>query len=187
MLFARRQKLPGAGPRRLDDLEPRERRRAIAAVAARAAATAGILIVAYYLTPGWGYSGWAALVKLLGSFVVFTFIVVWLARRVTLAELPELRAAEVLALIVPLFLYLFATLYLSLSHDRAAAFSEPLNHTRALYFTITVLSTVGFGDITPRTDGARILVAIQMLLDLVLLGALVRLLATAAKKGLQRS
>ncbi len=187
MQFTRRQRLPGAVPRRLQDLDPGERRRAIARVALRATATVTVLLVAYYLSPGWGISGAAALLKLVASFVVFVVIVTWITRRVTLDELPEQRAIEALALIVPLFLYLFATVYLSLSHADAAAFSEPLDHTRALYFTITVLSTVGFGDITPKTGGASIIVSIQMLLDLVILGALLRLVTTAAKKGLSRS
>ena len=61
--------------------------------------------------------------------------------------------------------------------------SEPLNHTGALYLVITVFSTVGFGDITPKGDLARIVTSIQMLLDLVVIGAVVRLLTTAAKSG----
>ena len=48
---------------------------------------------------------------------------------------------------------------------------------------VTVFSTVGFGDITPKGDLARILVSIQMLLDLVVIGAVVRLLTNAAKGG----
>ena len=60
-------------------------------------------------------------------------------------------------------------------------------HTRALYFAVTIFSTVGFGDITPKTDLARIIVSIQMLLDLVIIGAVVRLLLTAAQAGLARA
>ena len=67
---------------------------------------------------------------------------------------------------------------------RALAAFEPLDHTGALYFAITIFSTVGFGDITPKTDLARIVASVQMLLDLVLLGTLVRLLVTAARSGL---
>ena len=33
-----------------------------------------------------------------------------------------------------------------------ANFSEPLDHVGAVYFTVTVISTVGFGDIVARTD-----------------------------------
>ena len=50
-----------------------------------------------------------------------------------------------------------------------------------------MFSTVGFGDITPRTDSGRILVSLQMLLDLVIIGAVVRILINAAKVGLSRS
>jgi voltage-gated potassium channel len=53
-----------------------------------------------------------------------------------------------------------------------------------LYLAVTVFSTVGFDDITPRGDLARIVVSIQMLLDLVVIGAVVRLLTTAAKSGM---
>jgi hypothetical protein len=44
----------------------------------------------------------------------------------------------------------FAAVYLSLSESSDTHFSEPLNHTGALYLVITVFSTVGFGDITPE-------------------------------------
>ncbi len=99
-------------------------------------------------------------------------------------EVPGLRTIQVLGLTIPLFLVVFATVYLSLSQSSTSHFSEPLDHTGALYLVITVFSTVGFGDITPETDGARIVVSIQMLLDLVVIGAVVRLLVNAAKSGL---
>jgi voltage-gated potassium channel len=40
--------------------------------------------------------------------------------------------------------------------------AEPLSRTDALYYTITVFSTVGFGDVTPRADLARIVTMVQM-------------------------
>ena len=87
---------------------------------------------------------------------------------------------------IPLFLVVFAVFYLSLSQASTTHFSEPLNHSSALYLVVTVFSTVGFGDITPKGDLARIAVSIQMLLDLVVIGAVVRLLTTAAKSGSER-
>jgi voltage-gated potassium channel len=44
----------------------------------------------------------------------------------------------------------------------------------ALYFTLTTVSTTGFGDIAATGQAARILVAVQIIFDLVILGAFVR-------------
>ena len=85
-----------------------------------------------------------------------------------------------------MFVVLFASLYLSMSHSSGATFTQPLDHMGALYFTVTVFSTVGFGDITAKTDAARAVVTIQMILDLLLIGAVARLLVTAARTGLSR-
>ena len=85
---------------------------------------------------------------------------------------------------IALFLVVFAIVYLSMSQSSTTHFSEPIDHTGSLYLVITVFSTVGFGDITPESNGARIVVSIQMLLDLIVIGAVVRLLVSAAKSGL---
>jgi len=52
-----------------------------------------------------------------------------------------------------------------------------------LYFTTTALSPVGFGDIGPKSDAARMLVSAQMRLDLVLISVIARLLFGAARLG----
>jgi isopentenyl phosphate kinase len=51
---------------------------------------------------------------------------------------------------------------------------------------ITVISTVGFGDITPKTDAAMIVVSFQIMLDLVLLVGIVRAVFFAAQVGVRR-
>lgn len=56
----------------------------------------------------------------------------------------------------------------------------------SLYFIITVFSTVGFGDITPKTDPARIVAIVQMLTDLAVLAVVVRLILGAATRGMAR-
>ena len=105
----------------------------------------------------------------------------WQIRRIAVAELPELRAIEALGIVVAVFLIAFSAIYLAMSHQAAGNFTQTLDHTEALYLTITVFSTVGFGDITPKTDAARLIVSSQMLLDLVVIGAVVRLLFNTAK------
>ena len=91
-----------------------------------------------------------------------------------------------MVLSVMIFLTLFARLYLSADAGDHSAFSESLDRTTALYFTITVFATVGFGDIVAQTQSAKLLVSVQMLLDLVVLGVVVRLLFIAGQRGVQR-
>ena len=49
-----------------------------------------------------------------------------------------------------------------------------------------MFATVGFGDIVAQTQAAMLLVSVQMLLDLVVLGVVVRLLLMAGQRGVQR-
>jgi hypothetical protein len=65
-------------------------------------------------------------------------------------------------------------------------FSQPLTRTGALYFSVTVFSTVGFGDITAKTDPARVIVTVQMFFDLILLGFGARAFLSAVQLGRQR-
>ena len=190
---------PGAGrrgrsgmtARRLSELDKGERRRAWLRTVAVLAVTWVVLVSVYYLVPVGvvpaSHSGGGSFLRLGAGIALFAAILAGQARRVVRAELPELRAVEALGVVIPLFLVAFAAGYLSLSNASAGTFTEQLDHTRALYFTITVFSTVGFGDITPKTDLARIIVSFQMLLNLVILGAVVRLLLNAAQTGLARA
>lgn len=66
------------------------------------------------------------------------------------------------------------------------SFSIPLTRTDALYFTTTVFSTVGFGDITAKTETARLVVTGQMFTDLVFLGVGIRIITGAVTRGRQR-
>jgi hypothetical protein len=61
-----------------------------------------------------------------------------------------------------------------------------MSRTDALYFTVTTFATVGFGDITARSQGARIIVILQMLADLLVLGFGVKVLLGAVQTGRQR-
>jgi voltage-gated potassium channel len=49
-----------------------------------------------------------------------------------------------------------------------------------------VFSTVGFGDITPRTDLARVATMVQMLGDLLVVGLVLRVMLSAVKAGWHR-
>jgi voltage-gated potassium channel len=170
--------------RRLAELDHRRRRRVIARTIVEVVLTWAFLFGIYYLIPFTDRTTAQALARFLLGTVVFVLVFAWTLRRVTRAEFPGLRAVRALGMAIPLFLVVFAVFYLSLSQASTTHFSEPLDHSGALYLVITVFSTVGFGDITPEGDIARISVSIQMLLDLVVIGAVLRLLTTAAKTGI---
>jgi voltage-gated potassium channel len=105
-------------------------------------------------------------------------------RRLALSGYESVRGA---GLIVPFYLLVFASTYFVMERASAANFTQPLTRTDALYFTVTVFSTVGFGDITPKSEAARVVVIVQMLGDLALLGAGARVLLGAVRRGRQRS
>jgi hypothetical protein len=114
---------------------------------------------------------------------VVAFQVRWILR----SRYPGLRAVQALATSIPLFLLLFAGTYVVLAAISAGNFSEPLTRTNALYFTVTVFSTVGFGDITAKTEAARLVVTGQMIVDLVAIGLVVKVIVGAAKRGVSGS
>ena len=167
--------------RRLGDLPPAERRTEMAQAALRVLVPWIVIFGAYFVNPIGLRSGAWAFTRLGVDVAVVAAVVAWQIRRIEAADLPELKAVEALGVVLALFLCAFSGLYLGLSNSLPRDFSEPLDHIRALYFTITVFSTVGFGDIVPRTDTARLIVSAQMLLDLALIGAVVRLLFNAAR------
>jgi hypothetical protein len=89
-------------------------------------------------------------------------------------------------LVIPFYLVLFASTYFLMQRSSATNFTQPLTRTDSLYFTVTVFATVGFGDITAKSETARIVLAVQMLADLALLGAGVRVLLGAVRRGQER-
>lgn len=170
---------------RLPD-DPRDRRGILAGSAVRILAATLALLVLYAVVPVAGASGAGALVGLIVGLVVFVAVVGWEIRAITRADHPVVRAVEAIAVTVPMLIVVFAFLYLSISRDDPASFSEHLNRVDAMYYTVATISTVGFGDISAESDAARILVTIQMLFDIALIAGLVRLVVLATQIGLQR-
>jgi hypothetical protein len=152
----------------------------------RALASSAVLLTVYYLLPLNHSSRWLTITMLVIGLVLLTGLVTVQVRWVTTSRYPMLRAVEALATSVPLFLLLFAGAYVVMAASAARSFSQPMTHTNALYFTVTVFATVGFGDITAKTEAARLLVTGQMIIDLIILGVGVRVITGAITRGRQR-
>ena len=161
-------------------------RRLLVRALLRASGTATALVVLYFTLPLTGSIDRSTAMLLVLGLLAFAGVVTWQFRSVLRSSFPGLRAIESLAAAIPLFLVLFAALYLHIADLDGSAFSEPLSRTGALYYTITVFSTVGFGDIAPRADLARIVTMVQMLGDLLFVGLVLHLMLGAVKLGRQR-
>ena len=152
----------------------------------QAVGSSAVLVTIYYLLPLDHSGRWFAVTALVIGLAVLVGLVAFQVRAISGSRYPGLRALEALAVTVPLFLLLFASTYLVMAALSARSFSQPLNHTDALYFTVTVFATVGFGDITATAAVARLVVTGQMIIDLIILGLGARVILGAVSRGRQR-
>ena len=163
------------------------RRRLIVIGLLRASATTVVLVAAYYLLPLDHLAGVALGVTLAAGLLVLTAMSAYQVRAIIKARYPAIRAIEALAATAPLFLLLFAATYYVMAQADLGNFNvHSLTRTDALYFTVTVFATVGFGDITATTQVARLIVTVQMILDLVVLGLGIRVFLGAVQRGRQQ-
>jgi len=108
-------------------------------------------------------------------------LTVWL----TLRQLRRLMASEPgdesvriegLLFLVYVVVPLFALGYFGLEKADPSQFDELTTKTDSLYFTVSTLATVGFGDVHAAGQLARIVVIIQIAFNLAFVGTLVSLL-----------
>src|SRR6266480_3626434 len=168
------------------ELPPTKRRRLIVRAVLRGLLVTTVLVVLYYLLPLDRPLDTGTAIRLLIGLLVFVLVTVWQVRAIAGSRFPGLRAAEALGVIVPLYLLLFASTYYLMERASAANFTQPLTRTDALYFSVTVFTTVGFGDIAAKSETARVVLIVQMLGDLALLGAGARVLLGAVRRGRER-
>ena len=157
-------------------------RRGLVVSALSSVGMAALLNAAFYLVPIQHHPHQAITLRLAVALAIFLAVLGNEMRSIVNHKQPVLRAGVSMATVIPLFLVLFAWIYLTLGHSDPRAFSTGLDRTGALSLAVTVFSTVGFGDIVPKTDPARIVVMVQMLADLVLIAVVVRLLFGAATR-----
>jgi voltage-gated potassium channel len=165
-------------------------RRELLGTALRATLSTAVLLAVYFLMPISHRHQSHSLVRDIGvlarlgvAIAIFLAVLLLEIRGITRAKHPMLRAAVAMAVVIPLFLIFFAWIYLNLSNSDPGTFGPAMSHMTALYFTVTVFSTVGFGDITPHSDLARLVTTVQMLADLVVIAVVVRLILGVASRS----
>ena len=166
--------------------ETRLRFRRVVVTLLRALGSTIGLVAIYYLMPLDPSSLGVTVGLLAFGLLALAGLVGFQVRSIIRARHPALRAVGALATSVPLFLLLFAGTYYVMGGISEANFNQPLTRTDALYFTVTVVATVGFGDIVATTQGARVLVMGQMVAGIVIIGLGARIIVDAVKRGQQR-
>ncbi|MFT2015493.1 potassium channel family protein [Streptomyces sp. 796.1] len=161
-------------------------RRVVRVAVVRAWCVAVGLVTGYYLLPMDDRRTAGTGVLLVCGLLAVVLVFCWEVRTIARSPHPRLRAIEGLTATLLLFLVLFAASYYLLARSAPDSFSEPLTRTDALYFTLTTFTTVGYGDISARSEAARALTMVQMAGGLLLVGVAVRVLAGAVQAGLAR-
>ena len=97
-------------------------------------------------------------------------------------KIKHIFTRNVWATLYVLVFILFAVIYSSLPSD-AFKESPQMHFWNSLYFSIVTITTLGYGDVTPTTDFAKILVSVESLVGLFLLGMFLNLESRRASQN----
>ncbi|MFC5177086.1 potassium channel family protein [Nocardioides taihuensis] len=144
----------------------------------------GLFTVAYFILPfRYARNDPLSFGKLVLSLVALG-LVAWLfrlnvrySRRVTYSR--YLRIQWLLTALYTLVLTC-AIVYAWFGTEMTGEMDGIKNRTDALYFSVTVVSTVGFGDIHATGNAARLFVTVHMLFNLIYLGTALRVITGPA-------
>ncbi|MEV0054856.1 ion channel [Saccharopolyspora shandongensis] len=141
--------------------------------------------VAYYLLPI-GRFGLVGTVNSVVGFavglaVVSALIVVQVRRfRIGGAHRGSSMAGVVVALYLAVLF--FAAVYFGLAHQDPGSIASLRTKTDALYFSLTITSTVGFGDVHAISQAARAAAAVHMAFNIGFLAAAVTIVRAKASR-----
>lgn len=137
------------------------------------------LTVGYALVPLRGELWWVGAAVGLGAIIGVVPITVRRFHAVRRSEQPVLVAVEAIVLLVSMLVLGYAAVYFAMDAHQGQ-FDGLVTRVDSVYFTVTTLSTVGYGDIHATGTAARVLVTLQIMMNLAFLGIVVRVMARAA-------
>ena len=126
-----------------------------------------------------------AFLKLGLALVALVAITTWQIFAIARSPYPRLRAFEAVGISVPILVLLFSSVYVSMAAYSSSNFNEPLTKIDGVYFTVTALATVGFGDIAAVSQVARVIVTLQMIIDLIFIGVVAKLLVGVTQRRVE--
>lgn len=178
-----------AGGQRVDSfgtLPRRKRRELIMLAALRSTATTTVLLVAYATLPFTRLGETRYLIAMLIGLVIVVAALAVQFWQTTRSPYPRLRAVEAMMTSAPLFTVVFATTHYLINELNPGSYTQPMTRLDALYYTVTTFATVGYGDISPVSQPARVAALVQMVCGLLLVGLIAKLLFGVAQNAEQR-
>ena len=148
----------------------------------RPATTVGVLLLVYYRLPMDQPEDGYTVLRLVSALALVGLVFGWQGRLIGRSAHPGWQGVQALALVIPLFLLVFAQACVLLARHQPGSFTVPLSRTDALYFVVTVFATVGFGDIAPVSQAARVLVTVQMIGNLLVAGVALKVILAAVRR-----
>ncbi len=168
-------------PASWDDLGRVKRLKLIVANTARTLTAAVALLIAYFWFPTDRGPTAGVFVVLAGGLIAFAVVTVLQIRQLKRAPYPMLRGVQALLMVSLMFIVAFSLTYVLMAQADPAAFSEPMTKSAAIYFTVTTVATVGFGDIVATTDATRLVVTVQMLMGIGILATTARVVLSTTQ------
>jgi voltage-gated potassium channel len=139
----------------------------------------------YLVIPIPGENGLSAVVVLLLALAAVLAVTGWAVQRAWVMDKVGDRV-RLLALVLYVAVIVFALAYTWVGAVDPGAFTERMDRMDALYFTVTVLATVGFGDITAVTTEARLLVTFQMAFNIMVVSTAIGLIVNTPRSSQPR-
>jgi voltage-gated potassium channel len=149
----------------------------------RAAASIAAVLVAggciYAVVPMRGPLGWIGALGAVAAPLLLVPVTVRRARAIAVSEQPVADAAVAITFLFTMLVLGFASTYVVLA-DRTHGMVGVETKIDAAYFALVTLSTVGYGDVHAAGQAARVVVSIQIVVDLAFIAVAVRLLTNVA-------
>lgn len=141
-----------------------------------------ILLFYAFLPVDLGSGLWVQVLAVLIAVSLVAVSFVRQVRQIRRSPYPVLRAVEALVVLLAMLLAVAALGAYALALDDQNAFSEPMTRLDAFYFSVTTLATVGYGDITPASEAARLYAIVQMLVNLAFVGVVIKVISAVASR-----
>jgi hypothetical protein len=143
----------------------------------RSGLTVAALLVLYAVIPVPGHQeplAFTVVLALIGL-AGLSYAFLTLAERARRATDESAIRLETLGVVLYAFIVFMSLVYLALS-ESPGQFTDLHTRVDALYFTMSTIATVGFGDVHATGQASRVVVTIQIFLDLIFVALVARII-----------